>query len=166
MYNTTLNLKDSEVPAKLDKETGELIEVQDYNKINNVPDNKFRIKYTKFSCVSTKAQEVCMDIFTNEELGVIYKMIAITDFNSNSLAPLNDDTSCRMLAEEFGINKNKVGVIFKKLFDWGVYAQMKIAADKTNEYWILNPYLAYKGKLVEDRLMIHFAQTKLSKLIK
>jgi hypothetical protein len=166
MYNTTLRLNDNEVPARLDKETGEVLKVDDFVKKNNIPDGKERVIYHDFSCVNTLTQKVCIEIFSNEELGVIYKMIAISDFNSNTLVPLNDESSYRFLSENFGIPRRKVEQIFKKLFDWGVYAHVRVANGELSEYWVLNPFLSYKGKLMDSSLSTFFAQTKLSKLIK
>ena len=70
------------------------------------------------------------------------------------------------MAEIFNISPTIVNKTFDKLFDLGVYAQLKISTSNGNEFWILNPYIYWKGKLKDDSLFIHFYDTTISKLLR
>ena len=148
--------------AKINVETGEIIP---YRRINNLPSGKSVLKYKSFALVNNEAIKTLSQIMTNEEMGIIFKMIQKADFNTNSLKPFSDDSSIRMLAEEFNIGKNKVNSIFKKLFEFGVYAHIKIHENKLSEYWILNPYISWKGSLKSDSIFHQFSSTKIAKLL-
>lgn len=162
MYNVKISLKDNEVAAKMDAVTGEVSVIK---KTNNLPKDKSILNYTNFSIVNNDAIRVLSQFMTNEEMGIIYKMINKADFNTNSLKPFSDDSSVRMLADEFNIGKNKVISIFKKLFEFGVYAHIMICEEQYSQYWILNPYISWRGKLKNDSIFIQFSNTKLAKLI-
>lgn len=163
MYNINLKLNDDEVAAKMNAQTGEVSIIK--KKSNNLPENKSLLNYTTFSIVNDDAIKLLSSVFSNEEMGIVYKMIQKSDFNTNSLKPFSDETSIRTLAEEFNIGKNKVGVIFKKFFDWGVYAHIKVYEESISEYWILNPYISWKGKLKSDSIFSYFSKTKIAKLL-
>jgi hypothetical protein len=47
----------------------------------------------------------------------------------------------------------------------GVYAHIRIHETEISEYWILNPYISWKGKLKSDSIFVQFANTKISKLL-
>lgn len=163
MYEQTIKIEDNESIMKVNKDTGEVKEVK--KRLNNIPNGKSLLDYTDFSIVNNKALNALSTFLTNEEIGIITKMINRADFNSNSLKPLSDETSIRSLAEEFSIGKNKVSTIFKRLFEIGVYAHIRIHEDNLSEYWILNPYISWKGKLKDDSIFAHFSSTKIAKLI-
>lgn len=161
MYNKTVRLKDNESLAKIDKETGEVIPLG--NRANNIPEGDFKLKYKNFSQLNHKAISFLELILTNEELGIVLKMIKRADFNSNAMVPLSDDSSLRDLAKEFNISKNKVSNIFKKLFDLGTYSHIKVANGHTSEYWVLNPYISWKGKFINDSIYSFFNHTAIAK---
>jgi reverse gyrase len=163
MYTQTIKLKDNELPAKINVETGEVKEVN--HKKNNIPEGKSKLGYDNFSITNNKMAMILEKHCSNEELGIIYKMISKSEFNTNSLNPLTDDTSIRDLANEFNVGKNKVIKIFSKLFELGVYAQISIANDINygKPYWILNPYISWKGNLINSDIKRHFISTKIVK---
>jgi hypothetical protein len=163
MYNINVKLKDDELAAKVNAQTGEISFVK--KGYSNIPKDKSLLNYNNFSLVNNDAIRVLSTVLSNEELGIVYKMIEKACFNTNSLKPFSDETSIRVLAEEFNIGKNKVGGIFKKLFEWGVYAHIRIHETEISEYWILNPYISWKGKLKSDSIFVQFANTKISKLL-
>jgi len=162
MYDVNIKLKDNETAAKVNLQTGEITPIK---KSRNIPSGKSILNYKNFSLVNNDAIKILSDFMTNEEMGIIYKMIYRADFNTNSLKPFSDDTSIRMLSEEFNVGKNKVLTIFKKLFEFGVYAHIRIHEEKLSEYWILNPYISWKGKLKNDSIFSQFALTRIAKLL-
>lgn len=163
MYTADFKLYDNELPAKVNAETGETTILK--KKVNNIPENKEIQKFDEFNKVNSKAIDFLEKVLTNEELGIVFKMIKRADYETNVMLPLNDESSYRELAEEFGINKNKVGKIFQKLFNFGVYAQVKVANGIHSEYWTLNPYISWKGKFIDKNISIYFSNTLIAKSV-
>ncbi len=161
MYTKTINLQDNEKPYRVNTETGEMTEVK--QRLNNIPEGKSKLDYNNFGMINLDMLSVLKPLLSHTEISIIVSMIMKAEYNSNSLAPLNSETSIRELAETFGISVNTVPKVFKKLFDMGVYAQLKIATNKGNEFWILNPYIYWKGKLKEDSLFKHFKNTEITR---
>lgn len=163
MRTEEIKLADNEIPAKLNIETGE---VQPINKRpNNIPEGKSRLDYEDFGIINLKMLPILRKYLTHTEISIVVTMILKADYNSNSLAPLNNETSIRDLSEIFNISPTIVKKTFAKLFNLGVYAQLRIATDTGNEFWILNPYIYWKGKLKDDSIFKHFAGTDISKLL-
>jgi len=71
-----------------------------------------------------------------------------------------------MTQEQFNVGKNQVSKYFKNLFDLGVYAQFKIAKNGEKEFWILSPYISFKGNTAEDSIFTNFEGTKIEKFVK
>jgi len=164
MYSKTVKLKDNESLAKIDLETGELIELG--NKVNNLPDGKSKLDYNNFSIINNEMLKVLLEECSTTEIKIILHMIYLSDFNSNSLKPLNDQTSNLELSKIFNINDKTVKTVFEKLKYLGVYLQLNITEiDGHKEYWILNPYISWKGKLKRDSLFLTFKNTRIVKLL-
>lgn len=153
-------LNDHERPAKIDMETGEVTEIAD--RVNNIPVGKRVVKQKNFSKINIDVIPILRDNLSNIELGIVLQMIGIAEYNTNSLKPLNNDTTVRELSERFGVGINQVKKNFKNLFDLGVYAQLSIARKDGNEFWILNPYISFKGGTAEDS---NFFNTQITKLL-
>lgn len=164
MYNREISLNDNEVPAKINIETGEVIEVK--AKPASIPKGYSKLNYKQFGMLNLDITKKLEHYFSNTELSVIFKMISRCDFNTNSLKPLSDDTSIRGLAEEFGISINTVPKVFSKLFSMGVYATFRITENQEeNLYWILNPYIFWRGRLKNDAIFSYFSNTDIAKLL-
>lgn len=164
MYRQNIKLEDNEQAFKVNVETGDIKELP-YRK-NNIPENYSRLKYKKFGIQNIDVIKL-EKYFSNVEFSIIYKMTLRTEFKTNSLCPLNDDTSIRTLSKEFSISVNSVNKIFSKLFKLGVYAQFSISEDsESKEYWILNPFIFWRGKLVNDSIFEHFKNTDITKLLR
>lgn len=162
-YSVNVQLQHNEQAAKINAETGEIKIVK--KRPNNIPQGKDILKYKEFNKVNSKAIRFLETVLTNEELGIVFKMIQRADFETNVLIPLNDESSYRELAEEFGINKDKVKRVFDKLFSLGVYAQVRVANGLHSEYWTLNPYIAWKGTFIESVISIYFSNTMIAKAV-
>jgi hypothetical protein len=163
-YKKEVKLKHNERAAKVNIETGELIEIEQNKKL---PPGYSIVKYKEFAVYNLAANRILEDYLSNIELAVLHKMITRANFLSNSLQPLNNDTSIRMLSEEFKISINTVPKLFKKLFKFGVYAQLKISeVEGDKEYWILNPYISWRGRLKKDSLFVYFENTQITALVK
>lgn len=162
-YSVQVDLNHNEQAARVNSETGEIKLLK--KRANNIPKGKNILKYEEFSKVNSKAIRFLETVLSNEELGIVFKMIQRADFETNVLIPLNDESSYREIAEEFGINKDKVKRIFDRLFSLGVYAQVRVANGIHSEYWTLNPYIAWKGTFIESVISIYFSNTIIAKAV-
>ena len=162
-YEQVLNLKHHEKAAKINTETGQITELP--KRMNNIPKGKRLVNQKNFSKVNLDVIPLLKNKLSNIELGIVFQMIGLAEYNTNSLKPLNNDTTVRELSEKFGIGINQVKKNFKNLFDLGVYAQLSIAREDGNEFWILNPYISFKGKTAEDSLFDNFSNTQITKYL-
>ena len=162
-YTTEIKLEDNELPAKVNAETGEVKQLK--KRTSTIKEGVQIQKFDEFNKVNSRAIRFLESVLNNEELGIVFKMIQRCDYETNVMIPLNDESSCRELAGEFGINKNKVSETFKKLVNLGVYAQVKVANGLHSEYWTLNPYIAWKGKFIEKAISVYFANTIIAKAV-
>lgn len=159
-----IKLNDNESLAVINKDTAEVKEIR--KRVNNLPDGKSPLVYDSFSIFNTGGSAKLLPFFSNVELGVIMRMVIKSEYGTNSLRPFNDESGVREIADEFGISKSSVTKIFKKLFQFGVYLQLKVGeVDGAKEYWVLNPNISWKGRLKQDSLFAHFANTLVTKII-
>lgn len=162
-YSMTIHLHHDEIPAIVSTRTGEM--KLKSKKQNNLPQGKSVFSSENFGKLDMDALTVMNDIMTKDEKDIVFTMIKLSEFNTNSLKPLNDDTTKKELCAIFNVGKNQVDKYFKRLFDLGVFAQFKIAKYGLKEYWILNPYICFKGKTIEDSIFKNFIGTKITDLI-
>lgn len=162
-YTKEIKLQDNELPAKVNAESGEIKILS--KRPNNIPEGKMIQNFPEFNKINSKAIRFLETILSNEELGIVMKMIQRADYESNVMIPLNDESSYRDIASEFHIGKDKVKKTFSKLFDLGVYAQVRVANGLHSEYWTLNPYIAWKGKFIERAISIYFSNTIIAKAV-
>ena len=66
-----------------------------------------------------------------------------------------------VLEEYFGVSRKKLPGILKNLFDIGVFAKFEVANidEPYKRYWILNPYVSFKGRLVNSEIAKLFYNT-------
>ena len=162
-YNKEINLNDNEIPAKVNTDTGEVKVIR--TKSNNVPEGKEIHKYDSFSKVNQRALNFLTKILSNEELGIILKMIQKSDYETNVMKPLNDETSYRTLAKEFDVNKNRIKDALERIFKLGAYMQVKVYNGEENVYWTLNPFIAWKGKFIPVDIKVYFDKTDIAKAV-
>ena len=164
MYKKELTLKHNEIAGKINLETGEVTELRD--KPNNIPEAKSLLNYQNFGMLNIDLSRKLEKYFSNLEIAIIFKMINRVEFNTNSLRPFSDETSIRVLSEEFNLSVNSVPKVFSKLYRMGVYAQLQISENsESRDYWILNPYIFWKSRLKQDSIFEHFKKTDISKLL-
>lgn len=164
-YTKEVRLRHNERPAKINTDTGEIEEV--FTTGPRYPQGKSALNYTHFGMLNLDLSKKLEKYLSNLELSIVFKMISRCDFNSNSLRPLNDATSIRELAEEFNLSVNSVPKVFKKLFDLGVYLQLRISENKEEkQYWVLNPYIFWRGRLKNDSIFSTFYNTDIAKLLR
>lgn len=161
-YETKLQLYAHELPAKVNAFTGETTILGAAHRSNNIPEGKeifepdgiFRKDYTK-------SWEFLDRALSPLEFKVVAKLCRMAKMNTNSLEPLNDDTTIAVIAKEFKIGRNKVSPLFNKLFKLGVYAKFEAYKPDVpyTRYWILNPYLSFSGKIISSDIAKLFIGT-------
>lgn len=160
-YEKTHRYRHNERPAKIDISTGEIKEFP--VRVNNLPVGKKFLRYMDFAIVNNSAIVKLRSLLDNESMGVVFYMISMADFNTNSLSPLCDGLTIRDKAMILNISKNKVEKICSRLFFWGVFLTMRVCEESDKEYWVLNPNISWKGKMVDDSLFHFFKKTRLSR---
>lgn len=160
MYEQTIKLQHNEIAAKVNLETGELQEVK--KRPNNIPQGKEKFDYDQAFIKSyEKSWEFLVNNLKKHELMVAVLMSTMTEYSTNSLAPLDDTVQMNHLSEKFGIGINQVKSTFKRLMDVGVYASFRYGHYKRGivTEWVFNPFISFKGKLVDSDLKNLFLNT-------
>ena len=164
MYTRKLSLEDNEFAAKINAETGEITTLR--NVLNSLPDNhEIWLPNSSFHKTYEATWKFLIQALKADELKVVTIMSLMASANTNSLSPLNEEASIRNLSEYFGVNKDKINKVLKKLFDIGVFAKFEIVKPDVpyTKYWILNPYISFKGKLVDSDIARLFHGTVIHK---
>ena len=164
MYKQEVKLQDNERIMKVNSETGEVTTIP--KRMNNIPENRHDFEPDAiFRKDYTKSWEYLDKVLTPLEFKVVAKLCRMAKMNTNSLEPLNDNTTIQSIAEEFNIGRNKVSPLFNKLFKLGVYAKFEAYKPDVpyTKYWILNPYLSFSGKLIHSDIARLFIGTIIEK---
>lgn len=160
MYEKTVKLQDYERLCKVDTRTGE---VNPFGSSTPLPDDKRLHKFPSFAKVNERAIKFLETVLSNEELGIVMKMVSRAQYGTNIMLPLNDESSLRQLSDEFGVNRRRIEGIFTKLFKLGVYAQVRVANGVHQHFWTLNPYISWKGRVIEKSIDAYFSNTIIAK---
>lgn len=167
MNNTrveVVKLQHHEVPAKLDMETGSFEEIK--KRSDNIPsDKEVWLSEATFTKTYNPSWKFLRAVLTPLEYTVAHTLALMAKANTNSLEPLNDDTTIPELIEVLGVSKNKVRPILNRLFSLGVYARFEVARKDVpyTKFWILNPYLSFFGKLISSDIANLFKGTIIEK---
>jgi hypothetical protein len=169
MYEKKVKLADNErLNTKVNIETGEEIQIPNYQ--NNIPEGKSLLKYKRFHIKNDNTYKlVKMGIISHEDNSLIDMMSSMAEMGTNSLQPLNDDTSILLLSDYFDLPRKRVLKSLDKLRKLGVFLQIKYFSDsqkKEVEYWVLNPYISWKGVLKRDSIFKHFSDTTITRLLR
>lgn len=179
-YKPNVQLKHNEIPAAVSVDTGEIRVIN--QRPNNLPEGKEIWNGNgKFAKLYDKAWNYMLEVFSPLEFKIIAQMISMASINSNSLKPLNDNTTINELATTFNIHRNSVTKLFTKLSNHGIYAEFNfhkapLSFDPNDpstfnnpsiecKYWVLNPYIIFRGKTIDSALVDLFRSSKLSKYV-
>ena len=160
-YKATVELKHNKSLYEVDEETGEMDKLNTKPRPNNL-NGRSKLDYNDFGMINLQMLPTLKKHLTHTEISIVMTMIMRAEYETNSLAPLNSDMSDREIGKVFDISPTIVGKTFEKLFDLGVYAKMEIASTKGRLFWILNPYIFWKGKWKKDSLFEHFYNVPIS----
>ena len=163
-YMVNINLLHNELPAKIDIETGE-VKIASVPS-NNIPaDSEIFEKDALFQKSYSNSWKYLESILSNLEYCVANRLALMAKANTNSLEPLNDETTVDTLVDVLKISKNNVSKVLKKLFELGVYGKfevVKVGVPYT-KYWVFNPYLVFSGKIIKSDIARLFEGTEVEK---
>lgn len=162
-YEQTFKLKHNEIPACINQETGE---VKQLAKTNHHSDSHELFEPSaSFNKSFTQSWKYLSNMLEPHEYKAAHKLAMKAKAFTNSLEPLNDETVYIILIEELGVGKNQIKAVLKKLFDLGVYGKFAVAeANKPyTNYWILNPYLQFNGRVIDKSIAELFKGTFVAK---
>ena len=163
-YTQEIKLQHNEKIAVINQETGEMRDVR--KRINNIPPDKEVFEPTAlFRKDYIKSWEYLKDKLTPLQFKAAYSMALLAKANTNSLEPLNSDTTLKELSDTLGVSKNKISDVLDVLAYHGVYGEFKIIKEedpKWKKFWILNPYLSFSGKLITSDIATLFIGTRVT----
>lgn len=162
MREQLVKLKDDEIAAKLNKRTGELTELEQACKM--IEGREVYNNPALYSKTFDDVNRFLLDNLNETEYKVVSIMCLMAEFGTNSLDPLDDDMSTYSLEHFFKIDRRKVKKIFSKLYDMGIYGKFSVSEidEPYKNYWILNPFVSYKGKLIESDVVKLFYKTEIT----
>lgn len=170
-YTQELKLKHSEKAAIIDQETGEIKEIAKRFQHNKVMQRHDKI--THFKKFYPEAWELLRSQTTDKEFLVAHKLAMKAEAFTNSLKPLRDELTVKLIAEELGEDRRTIMKYINKLFQLGVVAKFEIAEmndtsplSQINKYWIFNPYLSFNGKVINSDIAGLFKNTFYAKMHK
>ena len=163
-YKKTIELDDNELPAAVNAETGELRVIK--KRTNNIPEGKitFGKEETNWKKTFSDSWYFLKEKLTDLEIRITVELCLMAKMNNNSLEPLNDETTQLEIADIFKLDRRRAKIVFKKLYDLGVYARFEVAKENISytKFWILNPYLSFGGSLIDSDIAELFKGTKLT----
>ena len=161
-YKRTIGLNHNESAYAIDEDTGEARKIPMHG--NNIPADKTIFNQKgKFHKSYELAWDYLLDHLSDKEIRIVNMMSQMARMNSNSLEPLSNTSTITEIAETFKIHRNHVKKIFNNLLIHGVYAEFKFGAKgKIKQYWVLNPYISFKGKTISRALVDLFRETDIA----
>lgn len=175
-----VRVKHNEIIQFVNPDTGKVRTMP--NRVNNLPSSKeMHFPGGRFVKFYEESMDYMLKVFKPTELKIVIQMMQMASFNSNSMKPLNDDTSIKELSDTFGIHRNNIKKLLAKLFSHGIYAEFDFAKaplsfdpsdpttfddeSKACKYWVLNPFVSFKGKTISSALVDLFSESKLTKYV-
>lgn len=163
-YRKEIELYHYEVPAALDKASGEVREIKDH--VNRNPTIHYHNSSESFQKTFTKAWRLLETQTTDKEFAVANKLAYRAKAFTNSLRPLNDDSTIMEIANELNSDRRTIMKVIDKLFKLGVIGKFEVynANVEYTKYWIFNPYLSFNGKVIDEGIAKLFSGTTYAKL--
>ena len=150
-YEKLVRAQDNEKIIIRNSETNKEREVK--LRKNQIPKNKVLIRGKQFSISNDYVTIRLRKMMSHIEYSIMNQMIAMAKYDTNSLFPLSEETSKTELAKTFDISKNSVQKVFNRLKELQVYATFDCGTgENAIAYWILNPYISWKGKYADEAI--------------
>ena len=157
-YYRTIKLEHHQIPAILDKETGEVKPLEKVERENGMVNFKLMPTYQR---TNVKAWQLLETQTTKLEYFVAHQMALMAKAYTNSLIPLNDETTLLELAETVKVDRNVVKKCIDKLFKLGVIGKFEVYEhnEQHMKYWVFNPYLSFNGNTIKKNVVTLFDGT-------
>lgn len=162
-YYRTIKLEHNQIPAVLNKETGEVKPLETKTCHNGMEPFDLMPSYHR---MNGTAWEVLRSQTNDHEFAVANKMAFMARQGNNSIIPLNDDLTNQELAEFLDCSRMSVRKHVDRLFKLGVIAKFEIYEHDAQykKYWIFNPYLSFNGARIHKDVSTLFANTTYAKV--
>lgn len=163
-YSVTVGLGHDEVAARVNSDTGEVVLLGK----GRVPEGKELVSFGKFSRCHTDAWIYLEKRLSTLEFAVASRMALMAGAYTNSLMPLNDESTVVELSYRLGIGVNKAKSVTNKLFELGVFAKFDVKEVDVDykKYWIFNPYLSFNGRVIDSSMRNLFRNTLPAKVMR
>ncbi len=157
-YKVEISLKHNEIPAITNVETGETRTLPRGNKSRDSVKFDLMPSYQRRY---PKAWELLKTQTSDAEYKCADTLALMAKAYTNSLIPLNDDTTAVQLSEIFHVSRNIVSKYIDKLFKLGVIGKFEVYdANKIHhKYWVFNPYLSFNGDKIKRDISSLFDET-------
>ena len=162
-YTLTFGVNHNEEVSVTDKETGEIRYPK--KRQNNIPEGK---RWNMDGAIFVKSYKKSWQYFKDKvspiEFKAAYSLSLMAHKNTNSLQPLNSETTLRELEDVLCVSKNKVKEVMDALFEYGVFGEFKVKDESKpyTQYYIFNPYLSFDGRLIDNDIAKLFQGTKIA----
>lgn len=163
-YEKTVHLEHNESLLKLDNITGDISPIK--HRPNNIPiDSEVWLPNAIFQKDYTNSWRFLDKHLSAIEMKAAKSLAIRAKAFTNSLQPLDDETTIPELMLVLGLGKNSVTPVLAKLFDIGVYGRFHVKNWDIPYtcYWLLNPYLTFNGKISKYSISSLFADTHIAK---
>ena len=171
-YKAIVEFDDDHTPTLRNDKTGRITEALTVSKKfvkRNIPDGKVvHAPGAQYNKLYTNVQLFLRKELTIRERGIVAELIALASKKDNSLEPLSDKITREVLAKQFEVGKNTILNIIKKFKNLGIIGTFEVIKRNddnyvSHSYWVLNPYISYNGKLIEDTISNLFKGTEIHK---
>ena len=163
-YTEKVELRHNEVAAAINKETGQVRELNPTKR----KDASLKIaSFNKFNKRNVMAWKLLETQTTPLEYSIANQLADNLVTHTNSLIPLNDDLTLTALSELFTVSRRSVEKVFDRLFKLGVYGKFEVYEEKEvyKKYWVFNSYLSTNGKYIKKDVEDLFKNTCYAKCL-
>ena len=163
-YKKEVSVFHDEVLLAVNQETGEIRDLP--QRKNNIPKDSTLIdSKALFKKHYQNSWFFLKEVLTPIEYKAAHTLAMMAKSNTNSLEPLNDESTLKELMQVLNMSINKVKPILNKLFDLGVYGKFEVYKPERpyTKSWIFNPYLSFAGRIIKSDIAELFVGTHCEK---
>lgn len=157
-YSVEIQLYHDEIPGKVNPSTGEFTSLEQLTKKVNTIKNMNVVNFQHseiFQRTFIHSWNLLRTQTTDKEFRIATLLALMAKPFTNSLEPINDDTTSSKLAELLSTSRNDIKLVTDKLYELGVFGKFSYHATTTNfkNYWIFNPYLTFNGNKIDKSIL-------------
>lgn len=163
-YRKEVSIYHNESLMAVNVETGEYRDIS--ARRNNIPESSMVFeKDAIFRKDYQNSWFFLRGVLTPIEYKAAHTLAMMARANTNSLEPLNDDSTLKEVMSVLDMSINKVKPIMQRLFDLGVYGKFEVYKPERpyTKSWIFNPYLSFAGRIIKSDIAKLFTGTHCEK---